>query len=238
MVQEIDVSWDWSSPSDKIERKRKIPRKIIQTSTKPIEHSIIRHPSTMAQNKNFDKLREELLALQRELTVPDKEAYLSLSPLEEKKFKEDDEYLKNLEAEKQHEENFPVSSDELFNDSIDEQLVLVTQQVEHNLVETSSKTDTFVQQTVFDNTEIDDIIKKYTTDKTVEDFNIPKKLEQTKGLLARTVSEEFSNVNANKKCDSKFQFPRTKSLEMESPKHQQGKFFQFRLFFYNRWCWN
>lgn len=80
----------------------------------------VKKQNPLIQSQNFEKLRCELIALKEELSRPDADSYLCVSPQEmEFKLHEDVEHQRSLE--------------DLFNDSIDEQAVLFSQQIEEEL---------------------------------------------------------------------------------------------------------
>lgn len=133
--ENIDVVWDWNSPQAKPRPKKSHKRLQLQQSPKiPIK----RHPSNHSI-QDFEKLREELRLLRDEIAKPDHEDLLQLSPVEEAEYKsihitDGDAYLNSIEQENFISQPPPPSQEffnnELFNDSMDDQLVEFTQRIE------------------------------------------------------------------------------------------------------------
>ncbi|KAJ8963305.1 hypothetical protein NQ318_018774 [Aromia moschata] len=120
----VDVVWDWNSPQAK--QPKRSHRRITQSPKIPLR----KHPSNN-QIQNFEKIREELQSLKEAIAIPDNEECLVLSPLQEQEYKN----LKCLD-----EDIIPLpntspllDTDDLFDDSVDEQLLLCTQRVEEDL---------------------------------------------------------------------------------------------------------
>ncbi|KAJ8973388.1 hypothetical protein NQ317_012104 [Molorchus minor] len=122
----FDVVWDWNSPQAKQAPKRKQNRFITRSPKIPLK----RHPSNNNM-QNFEKLREELLSLREEISVPDNEDCLVLSPLQESEYKNIRDFENVKTANKLPEiSNSQNCYDDLFNDDVDEQLVLCSQRIE------------------------------------------------------------------------------------------------------------
>ncbi|RZB54411.1 helicase SKI2W, partial [Asbolus verrucosus] len=117
--EDIDVLWDWHSPQTSHRRRKKQKRLLpVQSPKLPVK----RHPSN-TQTQNFEKLKDELRALKEELALPDDESCLCISPQQETEFKEGDGNNLVLKTEQGQLDHF-----DMFDDSIDEQLLLFSQQ--------------------------------------------------------------------------------------------------------------
>lgn len=136
-----DVLWDWNSPQAKQKKQKR--RLILKQSQSP-KLPIRRHPSN--NNVMFEKLKDELLALRNDISIPDNEDCLMLSPVEEEKFKNSPQHVSSpIDRCKTPEAQSQIGStsltaecdnnelQEFFNDSADEDLFLFSQQLENNL---------------------------------------------------------------------------------------------------------
>ncbi|KYB26734.1 uncharacterized protein LOC103313612 [Tribolium castaneum] len=217
---DIDVLWDWHSPQTS-QKKRKKQKRLLPSQSPKIP--LRRFPSNN-QSQNFEKLKNELKALQEELAMPD-ESWLSVSPQEECDFKS------SLNSKIVVEPESLFDDDDLFNDSFDEQLVLFTQQIEGELLnkekvepsdkksEQSTETDNVVnkhtakqenvnlsQPTKICDSEVDNIINKYVTKKDNE-------LNLSDSFFEDVVSDlAFDDLQQNSSPNqSKVPFQRTRS---------------------------
>jgi hypothetical protein len=233
--EDIDVLWDWHSPQTSQRKRRKQKRLLpVQSPKFPIK----RYPSNN-QNQNFEKLKNELKALQEELALPDDESCLCVSPLQETEIKEGQS--NNLIIEQEPEHNCDIS--DLFNDSLDEQLALFSQKVEEDLLE-KDETNGCKEETnhlptnICDNIEIDNLIDKYTEkdkrptdaalndtfDSVLSNFHFEDcisskatQLQHSKVVLKRTASNDsFNNSKQNiiQTASGKLEFHRTRSFEL------------------------
>ncbi|CAH0550522.1 unnamed protein product [Brassicogethes aeneus] len=141
-----DVVWDWNSPQAKQKEKKKKKRLILTHSPK----LTLRRHSSNNNIKNFEKLKEELKALRNEISVPDNEDCLILSPLEEVEFKTDlnTSAISSLMQDKDNNIVCDSELEDLFNDSADEELFLVSQQLENHI---EAKTTTVIRPKVENN---------------------------------------------------------------------------------------
>lgn len=131
--ENIDVVWDWNSPQSKRVQKKRQKRLSLSQSPKT---TLKRHLSNNSV-QGFEKLQEELRLLKEEIAVPEHEESLVLSPIEEAEYKNhlnDSNSIHNIELE-----NYINEAEDFFNDSLDEQLLTCTTQIENKLNEFSSK---------------------------------------------------------------------------------------------------
>lgn len=128
--EDVDVLWDYNLPERKkgrVVRKSKKRLNLQQSPKVPLR----RHPSNNNQIKqDFCKLREELRALKEEIAKPpDHEESLILSPREEASFKAGNltQAIEELVTEEED------SIEDPFDDGMDDQLILFSQQVEEEI---------------------------------------------------------------------------------------------------------
>ncbi|XP_060518891.1 uncharacterized protein LOC132697410 [Cylas formicarius] len=129
---EVDVLWDWNSPQSK-QKTKKHKKRLNMTNSHQI--SFKRYPSNNQLKHDFDKLKEDLTALKQELAAPDHEESLILSPREEAAYKDE---MTNLSAIdiliKSNQTSCNSDPEDIFNDSLDEQMIQFSQQVENELI--------------------------------------------------------------------------------------------------------
>lgn len=231
--EEIDVLWDWHSPQTS-QRKRKKQKRLLPVQSPKVPMK--RYPSN---NENFERLKNELKALQEELAMPDDESCLCISPQQETDFKESQNKL-TLPSEPK--------VDDLFDDSMDEQLVLFSQQIETQLLGTNVETNKKSQSSFEYNTsEIDNLVKEYekendifedSFDKALGSFsleNIRERLGDTKTSLQKSYSD--NNFNKSKQniletVSGKLEIHRTRSFEMtKTDTGQSIKMFEIKQIF-------
>lgn len=128
--EDVDVLWDYNLPERKkgrVVRKSKKRLNLQQSPKVPLR----RHPSNNNQIKqDFCKLREELRALKAEIAKPpEHEDSLILSPREEASFKAGNlsQAIEELVTEEED------SIEDPFDDGMDDQLILFSQQVEEEI---------------------------------------------------------------------------------------------------------
>ncbi|XP_017771618.1 PREDICTED: uncharacterized protein LOC108559013 [Nicrophorus vespilloides] len=103
-TENVDVMWDWNSPQSKLNLHRK-QKRLLQTASPKLP---IKKQSSSTQLENFDNLKEQLKAFQEEINP------------------ENDSQLESHDSTDNNSESF----DNLFDDSIEDQLILVSQQIE------------------------------------------------------------------------------------------------------------
>ncbi|XP_063918533.1 uncharacterized protein LOC135133914 [Zophobas morio] len=226
--EEIDVLWDWHSPQTS-QRKRRTQKRLIPAQSP--KFPLKRHPSNNNNTQNFERLRNELKILQEELAMPDDESCLCVSPQQEMEIKRDESNILSLE---QNCDEF----EDLFNDSIDEELVLCSQKIEQELESKSGINNARVDLStnICDNTEINSLINKYNDKKIItsnrdlaqesfdisfdtfrtEDRNLGVQVSKhSKLTLQRTLSDiPVNKTNVIHTASGKLEFHRTKSFEL------------------------
>ncbi|XP_044264483.1 uncharacterized protein LOC123011203 [Tribolium madens] len=215
--EDIDVLWDWHSPQTS-QRKRKTQKRVIPVHSPKIP--LKRFPSSN-QSQNFEKLKNELKALQEELAMPDDESWLCVSPQQETEFKSSVNSNKFLSQDPQFGD-----VDDLFNDSLDEQLIL---QVESELLQKENKAGP--SNKTCDSSETQNLNNKYTTkenlsdsffedimdDFSFEDLQKSSLPNESKVPFQRTRSENIFNKttqNVIQTASGRLEFHRTRSFEM------------------------
>ncbi|VEN55142.1 unnamed protein product [Callosobruchus maculatus] len=209
---EIRVSWDWNSPQPKPKRPPKRPP---PASPKV---SFKRHPSSHAL-PDLDKLRQELQSLRDEISKPEHEETLRLSPVEELNYKS---FHEDLPPSQPPDMNFAVPQEpiDFFDDELDDQLLMLSQQVEKDLPKPIPKLGNH-----------SNVYKSFTFKKNI---NTENTLDGTlNGLLqdvemhpSRITSTNRDNILSSRETNSntsvvnpklrpgKFEFHRTQSFEL------------------------
>lgn len=223
--ENIDVVWDWNSPQSKRIPKKSQKRLALSQSPKT---TLKRHLSNNSI-QGFEKLQEELRLLREEIAVPEHEDCLVLSPIEEAEYKNvnNSESIYNIELE-----NLINEADDFFDDSLDEQLLICTTQVESNLNEVPVITSHNNSYYNWNNNYQIRNKKVETNSVIIPDYeeisknkNNPSKcLERNFGSEKSIKNCRDSTVTKNKECrsDNKFvtigkvEFHRTQSFEMSS----------------------
>lgn len=142
--EDVDVLWDWNSPQakPKVPFKRKSKKRL---DLQPPKAPLRRHLSASSEQikHDFDKIREELRALKDEIAQPDHEESLMLSPREEAAFKSEDVhgfiddvsvFVNMLEESPKRPSKYD-SDDAIFNDGLEDQLILCSQRIESDLLQ-------------------------------------------------------------------------------------------------------
>nr|CAI5830899.1 unnamed protein product [Callosobruchus analis] len=202
---EISVGWDWNSPQPKPKRPPKRPP---PPSPKV---SFKRHASSHAL-LDLDKLRQELQSLRDEISKPDHEETLRLSPVEELNYKS---FHEDLPLSQPPDANFvvPQESIDFFDDDMDNQLLILSQQVEKDLPKPIPGLDNHTN-----------IHKSFTFKKNINTEN----LDSTLNTLLKDVEMNASNIvctNRNNTCSSKEAYSNTSVV---NPKLRPGKFEFYR----------
>lgn len=232
-LENIDVVWDWNSPQSK--KKPRKSQKRLELSQSP-KTTIKRHLSNNSI-QGFEKLQEELRLLKEEISVPEHEECLILSPIEEAEYKNVDNShsIQNIELE-----NFINEADDFFDDSLNEQLLICSTQVEVNLNEVMAKTSNCdINNTILNNhrtlneavkisDNISDKINETTRIKR-NNFNflqdnvvdIENSLICTDKIIPDIRENKFSSRTVS---ISKVEFHRTQSFEMSNLENKIGKF--------------
>ncbi|CAH2009926.1 unnamed protein product [Acanthoscelides obtectus] len=214
--EEISVGWDWNSPQPKPKRPPKRPP---PPSPKV---SFKRHPSSHTL-PDLDKLRQELQSLREEISKPEHEETLRLSPVEELHYKSIHDDLPLLPPSQPLDVNFMAPQDEpldFFDDELDDQFLMLSQQVERNLVmpipivgneSNRLKSLTFKKVT---NTQsaLDGTFNSLLKDVEMDASNYSSANRNIPSTLKHTKSDTFSD-NAKLRT-GKFEFHRTQSFEM------------------------
>ncbi|KAJ8934451.1 hypothetical protein NQ314_013325 [Rhamnusium bicolor] len=200
--ENVDVVWDWNSPQTKHKPKRSQKRLILQSPKIPLK----RHPSNN-HIQNFEKLRGELQLLREEISVPDNEECLVLSPLEEAEYKDINNGQNKSAITSLMQGNYPAhhDDDDLFNDSVDEQLMLFSQKIEtdlntmgqikNQLTSNNNGNNLEVKGTTVQNSK--KLVNKLTS---VKDNNLG--FHSVKSEDARSINDSFNCILQEFKVDS------------------------------------
>nr|CAH7744136.1 unnamed protein product [Callosobruchus chinensis] len=209
--EEISVGWDWNSPQPKPKRPPKRPP---PPSPKV---SFKRHPSSHAL-PDLDKLRQELQSLRDEISKPEHEETLRLSPVEELNYKS---FHEDLPLSQPPDINFAIPQEpiDFFDDELDDQLLMLSQQVEKDLpkpIPSSGnhsnvhKSFTFKKKTNIENT------FDGTLNRLLQDVEMNTSIASTNRNDYFSPKEMHSNTSVINPMlrPGKFEFHRTQSFEL------------------------
>lgn len=123
------MTWDWNSPQSK-----KIPKKSQKRLALTVPHTPKKTLKRHISSNSFEKIQEELRLLKEQIAIPEHEESLVLSPIEEAEYKNNENNsINNIDLE-----NFINETEDFFNDSFDEQLLVCTTQMESQLIEVTA----------------------------------------------------------------------------------------------------
>lgn len=207
--ENIDVVWDWNSPQSK-----KVPKKSQKRLALSPKTTILKRNLSNNSIQGLEKLQEELRLLKEQIAVPEHEESLILSPIEEADYKNVNESnsIHNIELE-----NFINQADDFFDDSLDEQLIICSTQVESGLnnVGTISAISKINNSHVYNNVEGATVNIKDTSD--FLNFNNVARNSELQKL------KKLSNTNNNVTI-GKVEFYRTQSFEISNLENSICKF--------------
>lgn len=192
-------------------------------------------------SNSFEKIQEELRLLKEEIAVPEHEESLVLSPIEEADYKNGNSSINTIDLE-----NFINETEDFFNDSFDEQLLVCTTQIESQLNEvtaTSSHCDNKKNDLNFKS--VDKKLKQgpiitlppsNAKMKNQDKFNIIENIihfeENYQNNKNSNFKAEYNNLDSTVPTFGKVEFHRTQSFEI-STENLGGKLNSYSLLLIN-----
>ncbi|KAF7279994.1 hypothetical protein GWI33_006510 [Rhynchophorus ferrugineus] len=202
--EDVDVLWDWNSPQSK-------PKATIKRRSR--------------KRLNLHVPKEDMRILKEEIARPDHEESLILSPREEAVFKADTmhvpAYVEDMSAfegmmEEEHcKESAKCLLDNVFNDDLEDQLILCSQRLEIELCDESKQQEKVggVSSLHSQTTDLlNDTLEKLLAENET-DFDQPMQLQKFKPT--KNNSKVFPRSNSENICSQvgKFEWHRTQSFE-------------------------
>lgn len=183
-LDKVDVLWDWNSPQSKPRTNRRPKRIINHQKSSPLP--LKKHAPTTNSHRTFDEIRDELMAFREDIVELD-----------------DAELDFNCSINNNH---VPQPTDDLFDDSLEQELLMVSQQVEEKLK----------------HNELSDICKPLA----VTVLQTPVKTETTKTESPRTLTKSYSS---NTLLDSPNRTPNRSNFSFKGKFQQQKNHNSFNL---------
>ncbi|XP_076269081.1 uncharacterized protein LOC143201730 [Rhynchophorus ferrugineus] len=225
--EDVDVLWDWNSPQSKPKatiKRRSRKRLNLHVPKVPLQRHLSGNNSQQLKH-DFDKLKEDMRILKEEIARPDHEESLILSPREEAVFKADTmhvpAYVEDMSAfegmmEEEHcKESAKCLLDNVFNDDLEDQLILCSQRLEIELCDESKQQEKVdgVSSLHSQTTDLlNDTLEKLLAENET-DFDQPTQLQKFKPT--KNNSKVFPRSNSENICSQvgKFEWHRTQSFE-------------------------
>lgn len=224
--ENVDVIWDWNSPQSKKAPKKSQKRLALPDTPKK---SLKRHISNNSI-QGFEKIKEELRLLREEIAVPEHEESLILSPVEEAEYKlvNNPTPLDNIEFE-----NFITENDDIFNDDLDDKLLICATQMDDKLKEDTKKASTSNSNLKTVNSDRNSVTNIQSNTPSLNTF---KGTKQTETIDTINFNESIlichgdlnSQVDKNKPNNisiGRKEFHRTESFELSNIENLTGKCF-------------